>query len=509
MENTILCPKCGHGIDVDKLLFQKIEEQVKEEHREKVKVYTQKQIEKARAEEAIKAKNESALQAAELEKMRLLLQDSEKQKNALVEQVKKDMESLFAERQKLQNETSESRLRLLQEEIDKAKAGEETLKQSFDERLKLKEDALNAEMTIVKTREKDMVSKIEALQRDFDERLRKSNAEKEKEMGTLIEEQKLQIEKMTHQINTLKETSEKRSQQLQGEAFELYLEKTLYKNPLFVTDEVTEVSKGVNGADILVHVRNKQGEQCGQIIIEAKRAANFSRNWIEKIKQDRLREHNAPEAVNVIVSSVLRDPDAYFEDYGDNTYGVASDFFSSAMMLIRSEVEKIHAVFKNMNQSDDAKSALYNYLSSDDFKMRVENFKKELAIVEQNNLKILKIANGSNTSIAKLKGFFSSDIVGTIESYTNNLLEHDETSAYIEPDEAEALLYDTSVAMGKPNKVVSSAKRSTPSGVNKMIFDKVFEATEEEGIYLNTQSGKLFMAEFNGSNEVMVTRIGE
>ena len=509
MENTILCPKCGHGIDVDKLLFQKIEEQVKAENREKVIAYTQKQIEKARAEEIAKAKNESTLQAAELEKMRLLLQDTEKQKNALIDQVKKDMEALFQERQKLHNETHESRMRLLQEEINKAKEAESQLKQSFDERLKLKEEALNAEMNIVKAREKEMGSKIEALQRDFDERLRKSNAEKEQEMGVLIQEQKLQIEKMTQQINSLKETSDKRSQQLQGEAFELYLEKTLYKNPLFLTDEITEVSKGVNGADILVFVRNKKGEQCGQIIIEAKRAANFSRNWIEKIKQDRLREHNAPEAVNVIVSSVLRDPDAYFEDYGDNTYGVASDFFSSAMMLIRAEVEKIHAVFKNMNQSDDAKSALYNYLSSDDFKMRVDNFKKELATIEQNNLKILKIATSSNTSIANLKGFFSSDIVGTIEAYTNNLLEYDEMAAYISPKEAEALIYDASVSLGKPQKVVSSARKATPSGVNRLIFDKVFEPTGDEGIYRNTQSGKLFIAEFNGNHEVLVTRIGD
>src|SRR5580658_698202 len=82
----------------------------------------------------------------------------------------------------------------------------------------------------------------------------------------------------------MKRRAEQGSMQLQGEVQELALEELLRAS--FPFDEISEVGKGVRGADCIQTVRNNVGQECGKIIFESKRTRDFSHEWIDKLKAD-------------------------------------------------------------------------------------------------------------------------------------------------------------------------------------------------------------------------------
>ena len=95
-----------------------------------------------------------------------------------------------------------------------------------------------------------------AYQRKLDEERRQIEAQ-----------HKAQIESAQREVADLKRKLEQGSQQLQGEALELSLE-SLLRNA-FPLDEIVPVPKGMQGADLLQHVRLPSGHCCGSIIWEA------------------------------------------------------------------------------------------------------------------------------------------------------------------------------------------------------------------------------------------------
>src|SRR3546814_10124680 len=82
----------------------------------------------------------------------------------------------------------------------------------------------------------------------------------------------------------MKRKAEQGSMQIQGEVQELVIEEMLRES--FPFDVISEVGKGVRGADCIQIVRNQFGQECGKIIYESKRTKNFSLEWIEKLKKD-------------------------------------------------------------------------------------------------------------------------------------------------------------------------------------------------------------------------------
>src|SRR5207302_9714153 len=105
------------------------------------------------------------------------------------------------------------------------------------------------------------------------------------EEGRRIEPQfKAQIESAQREAADLKRKLEQGSQQLQGEALELSLE-ALLRNAVPLTETIP-VPKGMNGADLLQHVRSPSGHCCGTIIWEAKQTKAWQPAWLRKLKDD-------------------------------------------------------------------------------------------------------------------------------------------------------------------------------------------------------------------------------
>lgn len=103
-----------------------------------------------------------------------------------------------------------------------------------------------------------------------------------------LEEYEKKLRDMQSALLEAQRKGSQTSQQLQGEVQELDLERTL--RSLYPFDEISEVKKGENGADIRQLVRTEKGTVCGKILWESKRTKSFSDSWVTKLKEDLRRD---------------------------------------------------------------------------------------------------------------------------------------------------------------------------------------------------------------------------
>ena len=99
------------------------------------------------------------------------------------------------------------------------------------------------------------------------------NAKLQEQKSQMIAEFKLEktskdqeIKRLNDLIKDLEEKSSQSSQQAQGEVGEILIEETLKHE--FPLDNIIEVAKGVNGADVSHHVMDRQEREIGIIYIE-------------------------------------------------------------------------------------------------------------------------------------------------------------------------------------------------------------------------------------------------
>ena len=175
-----------------------------------------------------------------------------------------------------------------------------------------------------------------------------------KEMEKQSEDQKKLIEEMRRK-------SEQGSMQLQGEVQELALEELL--RSAFPLDLISEVGKGVRGADCIQTVRNNFGQDCGKIIFESKRTKDFSGDWIEKLKAD-MRSQGADVAI-IVTQAMPKD----MERFGEKE-GVLICSFNEVrgiVQMVRDSIIKISNALKKQENRGDKMHLLYDYLTSSEF----------------------------------------------------------------------------------------------------------------------------------------------
>jgi hypothetical protein len=157
---------------------------------------------------------------------------------------------------------------------------------------------------------------------------------------------------------------EQGSQQLQGEVLELMLEEQLAA--AFPLDVVSEVRKGVRGADACHRVMTRSGQEAGTILWEAKRAQKWSAQWPAKLRDD-MREAGAE--VGVIVTTCFPGdwPDGQpFGLYEDVWVAAAGPAIALAGALRTGLLEAYKARIVAANK-DEKMEAVYDYLTSPQF----------------------------------------------------------------------------------------------------------------------------------------------
>lgn len=323
------------------------------------------------------------------------------------------------------------RSKLAKEIGDKAK--EEASKELFEKeeqikalRLRAKESEefekkLRAEkLAMEEAKEKFELEKTRQL--DLDRAKIKEEAEK-----AVLEKDKYRFDEYEKKIHDMQKSLEEAqrkgnqgSQQLQGEVQELDIENTLRRlNPF---DEIIEVKKGENGADIRQTVITKMGNICGKIIWESKRTKAWSEGWVSKLKEDMIRDK---AQIGVIVTNIM--PNDINNQIG-NRNGIWIIKVESVEPLSQLLSEKLTEVAKVKSiaiHKQTTAETLYDYVTSSTFNQNVERIvgvylemkaqiAKEAASAErgfkQRNMQVDMLLSGMTGIYGEMQGIAGSSL---------------------------------------------------------------------------------------------------
>ena len=312
MNDTIICPHCKKPIPLTEALSHQIQDKY-------AKFY------KIRLEEE-KNKFAKTLQP-ELEKqLKEKMEFEIKNKNNELEELRK------------QNRNMQEQMLELNKLIRQIKSENDEQKIRMEKKLSAAEE---------KIREEE--------KKKADEEYRLKILEKDKKLNDALK-----------MVDEYKRKLEQGSQQTQGEVMEEQLKNMLTAE--FPFDEITDVPKGIRGADLIQIVKNNLGKKCGTILWESKRTKAWTDGWITKLKQDQ-REIKAELAI--IVTQVLPQEINNF-GLSQGIWVVDYKTVIGAAVALRNNLLELYSLRSANKGKEEKKEILWNYLTSVEFKHRVE-----------------------------------------------------------------------------------------------------------------------------------------
>jgi hypothetical protein len=335
MPTEIKCPNCGHQFPMEEAMAEDYKKDLRDQMqkfiREKEVTFANREKELQQQAQQVQAATEQSLRKSitnDFEHRLKLLQDAQKEnEEKLKASRQKELEYLKKE-QELQNKEAELELsvqRLLQQE-----------------RTKLSDEIRHLEEQRIAARETAQQMKY-------------------KELEKQLEDQKRLAAEAEKSLEELKRKSEQGSMQLQGEVQELALEELL--RGTFPFDEISEVGKGVRGADCIQLVRNNFGQECGKIIYESKRTRDFSADWIEKLKAD-MRSQGAHIPV-IVTQAMPKDMPCFGERNG--VWICSFSEVKALAYVLRDGVIRVFNATRSQENKGDKMTLLYGYLTSSEF----------------------------------------------------------------------------------------------------------------------------------------------
>lgn len=343
MATEVKCPSCGYGFPIEEVMAEEYKKQL----RLKMMDYTRQK------EEEYRKKDEEFL-------------NKERQQQAAFEQrlnnEKKQLQQTLEDNlRKTISQDFENQLLLLKSSVAET---EEKLKQSRQKELEF----LQREKQLQQKEEEMELAvqrRLQEQRNELTELIRKQEAErhsiKDTEYQLKVKELEKQLDDQKKLADEMKRKAEQGSMQLQGEAQELILEELLRN--YFPFDVISEVGKGVRGADCVQTVRNQFGQECGRIIYESKRTNAFSMDWIEKLKKD-MRSMGVDVAV-IVTQCYPKGMDCFGER--DGVWICSFDEVKAVSYILRDGVMKLSNLAKSQDNKGDKMHLLYDYLTSTEF----------------------------------------------------------------------------------------------------------------------------------------------
>ena len=322
---TVTCPKCQNNFEPT----DAIREEVEKELRGKMTDWQKKKEEETSA---------------------LLAEQKTKIQNELTEQLKKNIAGEYEHKLKLMQDNEANMSKQVNEFRQKELA---FLKQV--QAIQAKEAELELELQRKLNTERESLKA--QIQKEEAERL----SIKDQEHVLKVKELEKQLEDQRKLAEEMRRKAEQGSMQMQGEVQELLLEELLKTS--FPFDQISEVGKGVRGADCIQLVRNSLGQEAGKIIYESKRTKDFNQEWIDKLKAD-MRSQGADIAV-IVTQTFPKELDRFGEK--DGVYICSFQEVKSVALLLRNAILKIHDTKKSQVNKGDKMSFLYDYLTSNEF----------------------------------------------------------------------------------------------------------------------------------------------
>ncbi len=343
MSTEIKCPKCGHRFPME----EAVSEEYKKDLREQMTVYKkQKDDELSRKEREWQDQSTKR----ETEYSQKLQQEKQQLRQALEENLRKTIGADF-----------ENQLRLLEQSNNDSNEKLKAARQKEMEFLQKERELKNREAEL----ELSIQRRLQEERGKLSEELRKLEEQKvqarETEYQLRLKELEKQLEDQKKLADEMRRRAEQGSMQLQGEVQELALEEMLQHT--FPFDLVSEVGKGVRGADCIQTVRNNFGLECGKIIYESKRTSTFAPEWIEKLKMD-MRSLKADIAV-IVTRTMPKDMDCF--GIRDGVWICSFSEVKALATVLRDGVIRVFTAAKSHENKGDKMHLLYDYLTSNEF----------------------------------------------------------------------------------------------------------------------------------------------
>jgi hypothetical protein len=335
----IKCPSCGHEFPLEDALNDELKEAIEKEKQE---LRQQMAAYKKQKEDELGRKETEWQQKSQAEKVALQKQ--------IEESLRKNISADF-----------ENKVRLLEhsnkESEEKLKASRQKEFEFLQKERELKNKEAELELTVQK--------KLQTEREKLSDELRKIEEQKtvarENEFQMKVKELEKQLDDQKKLAEEMKRRAEQGSMQLQGEVQELALEEML--RAAFPFDIISEVGKGVRGADCIQTVQNSFGQECGKIIYESKRTNAFSAYWIEKLKAD-MRSQGAEIAV-IVTKTMPKDMNCF--GVKDGVWVCSFDEVRALASVLRDGVMRVFNAAKSNENKGDKMNLLYDYLTSNEF----------------------------------------------------------------------------------------------------------------------------------------------
>jgi hypothetical protein len=346
--DKITCPNCGELIPVSEAIYHQIAEQTRAESKAEIL-----EIQRALAMKDRELKDRESNLDRTIEDR---LNAAEAKLKAEAEIKAKEFTSLEMEDLRRQNAEKE-------EKLEAARRSELDWRRKQRE---LEEREKDVELEAIRRMDAERQRIAEDTAKRLEEGFRFRDAEKDKKLQDAL--------KMNDE---LKRKLEQGSQQTQGEVFELQLEELL--RSAFPADHIEPVPKGMNGADLVQRVLNRSGQLCGTIVWESKRTKNWSDGWLQKLKDDQrvLRAEMA-----VLVSEVMpKDCNNFMQ-----LSGVWVSHISCAVSLaavMRQYLLHLASTRAIAVGTAEKMEVLYRYVSSTEFRQRVEAVAETLIAMQK------------------------------------------------------------------------------------------------------------------------------
>jgi len=353
-DEIVVCPKCSNKFPIELGITRQVVEQHEEEY------------ERVLLERTDELKETLSKEAANTAEKKYKSQISD-----LVEELDSAKEKLDESEERIKKAKEDTREKVLKEFESERKAYTDELneKDNLIKDFREKEIGLRKEKKKLEDAKKNfelkMQRELDIAKQEIEKEVRESEAEKfnlkEAEYKKKLGDAQKANEELTRKL-------EQGSQQLQGEILELELETILRDS--FPYDHISEIAKGVRGADVLQCVCTQSGQMCGNILWETKRAQNWSNKWLQKLRDDRTAQ-NADIAV--IVSTTL--PKDCTE-----SFKIIEDIWIVSTRVIRPVAETLRIILVESNRlkiankgKSEKAELIYNYLCSPDFARNIRS----------------------------------------------------------------------------------------------------------------------------------------
>ena len=350
MATHIKCPNCASVFDVEDVLSADVEQKLKQRYEKQLQEsISQLNTEKKKLEDEQRSFDEKKKKENELFQQKLQ-QEKLKLETEIQQQVRKSIAADY-----------ENQLRLLQHSVQDNEEKLKLARQKELEFLKKEQELKNREQELEIVLQKKLLQERNTLAQQIRKEEETRISLKETEYQLKLKELEKQLDDQRKLAEEMKRKAEQGSMQLQGEAQEMALEEMLRST--FPFDIVSEVGKGVRGADCIQTVRNNFGQEWGKIIYESKRTSTFTQEWIEKLKND-MRSLGADIAV-IVTKTMPRDMDCF--GVRDGVWICSFSEVRALTTVLRDGVIRVYNTARSNENKGDKMHMLYSYLTSHEF----------------------------------------------------------------------------------------------------------------------------------------------